>query len=33
LLRGEFQDGDTILVDARDGDLVFERAPEMARVA
>ena len=25
LLRGEFRDGDTVLVDARDGRLVFER--------
>ncbi|HEY3078600.1 MAG TPA: ATP-dependent chaperone ClpB [Chloroflexota bacterium] len=32
LLRGEFKDGDTIVVDARDGELVYERAgsPAMA---
>jgi hypothetical protein len=27
LLEGEFQAGDTVLVDARDGELVFEKAP------
>ncbi|MGZ8782395.1 MAG: ATP-dependent Clp protease ATP-binding subunit, partial [Gaiellaceae bacterium] len=32
LLQGEFNDGDTILVDARDGELVFERAPVPAAV-
>jgi ATP-dependent Clp protease ATP-binding subunit ClpB len=26
LLEGEFSDGDTVRVDARDGELVFERA-------
>ena len=30
LLEGEFADGDTILVDARDGDLVFEQAAAVA---
>jgi ATP-dependent Clp protease ATP-binding subunit ClpB len=30
LLEGEFVDGDTILVDARDGDLVFEQAAAVA---
>jgi ATP-dependent Clp protease ATP-binding subunit ClpB len=32
LLEGEFADGDTVRVDARDGELVFERAaaPEPA---
>jgi ATP-dependent Clp protease ATP-binding subunit ClpB len=33
LLRGEFHDGDTILVDARDGELVFERAGVAAAAA
>jgi ATP-dependent Clp protease ATP-binding subunit ClpB len=28
LLEGEFGDGDTVLVDAKDGELVFERAAE-----
>ena len=27
LLEGEFGEGDTVLVDARDGELVFEKAP------
>jgi ATP-dependent Clp protease ATP-binding subunit ClpB len=27
LLEGDFVEGDTVLVDARDGELVFERAP------
>jgi ATP-dependent Clp protease ATP-binding subunit ClpB len=27
LLEGDFAEGDTVLVDARDGELVFERAP------
>ena len=27
LLEGEFHEGDTVLVDARDGELVFEKAP------
>ena len=27
LLEGEFAEGDTVLVDARDGELVFEHAP------
>jgi ATP-dependent Clp protease ATP-binding subunit ClpB len=27
LLEGEFQAGDTVLVDARDGELAFEKAP------
>jgi ATP-dependent Clp protease ATP-binding subunit ClpB len=27
LLEGEFEAGDTVLVDARDGELVFEKAP------
>jgi ATP-dependent Clp protease ATP-binding subunit ClpB len=26
LLEGDFAEGDTVLVDARDGELVFERA-------
>ena len=27
LLEGDFAEGDTVLLDARDGELVFERAP------
>jgi ATP-dependent Clp protease ATP-binding subunit ClpB len=27
LLEGDFAEGDTVLVDARDGELIFERAP------
>jgi ATP-dependent Clp protease ATP-binding subunit ClpB len=30
LLEGEFADGDTILVDARDGEIVFEKEPVAA---
>jgi ATP-dependent Clp protease ATP-binding subunit ClpB len=33
LLRGEFHDGDTIVVEARDGQLIFERAGQRAAVA
>jgi ATP-dependent Clp protease ATP-binding subunit ClpB len=33
LLQGEFHDGDTIRVDARDGQLAFERAADLAQVA
>jgi ATP-dependent Clp protease ATP-binding subunit ClpB len=35
LLEGEFAEGDTVRVDARDGELVFEKAvaPEAAAVA
>jgi ATP-dependent Clp protease ATP-binding subunit ClpB len=33
LLEGEFAEGDTILVDARDGELVFEKAREVAAAA
>jgi ATP-dependent Clp protease ATP-binding subunit ClpB len=33
LLQGEFHDGDAIRVDARDGQLVFERATDLAQVA
>jgi ATP-dependent Clp protease ATP-binding subunit ClpB len=33
LLAGEFAEGDTIRVDARDGELVFQRAPTAAPAA
>jgi ATP-dependent Clp protease ATP-binding subunit ClpB len=33
LLEGEFDEGDTILVDARDGELVFEKAGAVAAAA
>ncbi|TMM18902.1 MAG: AAA family ATPase, partial [Actinobacteria bacterium] len=33
LLEGEFGEGDTILIDARDGELVFERAAAVAEPA
>ena len=33
LLDGDFTDGDTVLVDARDGELVFEKAPAGEPVA
>jgi ATP-dependent Clp protease ATP-binding subunit ClpB len=33
LLEGEFSDGDTVRVDARDGELVFERAGAREPVA
>jgi ATP-dependent Clp protease ATP-binding subunit ClpB len=33
LLEGEFSEGDTILVDARDGELVFEKAATIAAAA
>jgi ATP-dependent Clp protease ATP-binding subunit ClpB len=33
LLEGDFADGDTIRVDARDGELVFERAPAVEPAA
>jgi ATP-dependent Clp protease ATP-binding subunit ClpB len=33
LLDGDFADGDTVLVDARDGELVFEKAPASEPVA
>src|SRR5204862_3986204 len=33
LLEGDFGDGDTIRIDARDGELEFERAPELAPAA
>jgi ATP-dependent Clp protease ATP-binding subunit ClpB len=33
LLEGEFADGDTVLVDARDGELVFEKAEVVEPVA
>ena len=26
LLEGEFADGDTVLIDSRDGEIVFEKA-------
>jgi ATP-dependent Clp protease ATP-binding subunit ClpB len=33
LLEGDFAEGDTVAVDARDGELVFEKAAEAAAVA
>jgi ATP-dependent Clp protease ATP-binding subunit ClpB len=33
LLEGEFADGDTVLVDERDGELVFDKAEVVAPVA
>jgi ATP-dependent Clp protease ATP-binding subunit ClpB len=33
LLRGEFKEGETIVVDARDGKLVFERSQEAQKAA
>jgi ATP-dependent Clp protease ATP-binding subunit ClpB len=33
LLEGEFGDGDLVRVDASDGELVFEKAPEPVRTA
>jgi ATP-dependent Clp protease ATP-binding subunit ClpB len=33
LLEGEFAEGDTVLVDARDGELVFEKAASVAAAA
>ena len=30
LLEGDFTEGDTVVVDAQEGDLVFERAVEAA---
>ena len=33
LLEGDFAEGDTVLVDARDGELVFEKVPASEPVA
>ena len=33
LLEGDFAEGDTILVDAQDGELVFERTEEATAAA
>jgi len=33
LLEGEFAEGDTVLVDVRQGELVFERAPGPVQAA
>ena len=33
LLEGDFAEGDTVRVDAKDGELVFERAAPRERVA
>ena len=33
LLEGEFEEGDTVLVDARDGELVFEKAAALTAAA
>jgi ATP-dependent Clp protease ATP-binding subunit ClpB len=33
LLEGDFADGDTIRIDARDGEIVFEKEPEQASAA
>jgi ATP-dependent Clp protease ATP-binding subunit ClpB len=33
LLEGEFGEGDTLLVDARDGEIVFEKAAVVAGVS